>query len=43
MSTSLQIKIISLLGYIVLSTALVVWADDGAPPVPCVCSMAAQK
>lgn len=42
MNTSLQIKIAMLLGYLILSTALVVWADDGAAPARCVFSMAAQ-
>lgn len=32
MSTSLQIKIATLLGYVILSTTLVVLPDDGTPP-----------
>lgn len=31
MSTSLQIKIATLLGYVILSTMVVVMPDDGAP------------
>ena len=31
MSTSLQIKIATLLGYVILSTTLVVMSDDGMP------------
>jgi len=40
MSTSLQIKVISLVGYVVLSTSLVLtWAGDLESPVPSLYAM----
>jgi len=40
MSTSLQIKVVSLVGYVVLSTSLVLaWADGLESPVPSLCAM----
>ena len=40
MNTSLQIKVVSLVGYVVLSTSLVLaWAGELESPVPSLCAM----
>ena len=43
MSTSLQIKIATLLGYVILSTMVVVMSDDVMPPAGFSPSTAAQQ